>query len=51
VLLDRGCRELPIHADYVGLAHATSPRDYVRVHLRETDGADTATVGQKEITR
>jgi pyrimidine operon attenuation protein/uracil phosphoribosyltransferase len=51
VLLDRGCRELPIHADYVGLAHSTSPRDYVRVRLRETDGADTATVGQKEITR
>jgi len=48
VLLDRGCRELPIQADFVGVAHATGPGDYVRVRLKETDGADTATVGKKE---
>jgi pyrimidine operon attenuation protein/uracil phosphoribosyltransferase len=51
VMLDRGCRELPIHADYVGLVHATAPGDYVRVRLAETDGADAATVGQKEDAR
>jgi pyrimidine operon attenuation protein/uracil phosphoribosyltransferase len=48
VLLDRGCRELPIQADFVGLAHPTGPGEYVRVRLEETDGADTATVGKKE---
>jgi len=51
VLLDRGCRELPIQADYVGLVHPTAPGDYVRVRLQETDGADAATVGQKEAAR
>jgi pyrimidine operon attenuation protein/uracil phosphoribosyltransferase len=48
VLLDRGCRELPIEADFVGLVHPTAPGDYVRVRLAETDGTDSATVGQKE---
>lgn len=48
VLLDRGCRELPIQADFIGLVHATGPGDYVRVRLEETDGADVATVGKKE---
>ncbi len=48
VLLDRGCRELPIHADHVGLVHHTGPGDYVRVRLLETDGIESATVGKKE---
>jgi pyrimidine operon attenuation protein/uracil phosphoribosyltransferase len=51
VLLDRGCRELPIQADYVGLVHPTPPGDYVRVRLAETDGADSAAVGRKEAVR
>lgn len=51
VLLDRGCRELPIQADFVGLVHATPPGEYVRVRFAETDGADAATVGQKETAR
>jgi len=51
VLLDRGCRELPIHADYVGLTHPTTSGDYVRVRLQEIDGADTAIVGHKESIR
>jgi len=50
VLLDRGCRELPIQADYVGLAHATASGDYVRVRLQETDAVDAATIGRKEGT-
>ena len=51
VLLDRGCRELPIHADFIGLVRPTPPGDYVRVRLKETDGADTAVVGHKEASR
>jgi pyrimidine operon attenuation protein/uracil phosphoribosyltransferase len=51
VLLDRGCRELPIQADFVALRHPTAPGDYVRVRFAETDGADAATVGRKEVVR
>jgi pyrimidine operon attenuation protein/uracil phosphoribosyltransferase len=40
VLVDRGLRELPIHADFVGLAVKTSPRDGVQVRLEESDGED-----------
>ena len=40
VLVDRGHRELPIHADYVGQSVATSPKDGVQVRLTETDGDD-----------
>jgi len=37
VLVDRGLRELPIAADYVGLAVPTLPGERVRVRLRELD--------------
>jgi pyrimidine operon attenuation protein / uracil phosphoribosyltransferase len=40
VLVDRGHRELPIRADYVGKNIPTSRRDDVQVHLAETDGDD-----------
>jgi pyrimidine operon attenuation protein / uracil phosphoribosyltransferase len=40
VLLDRGHRELPIRADYVGKNIPTSRRDDVQVRLQETDGSD-----------
>ena len=40
VLVDRGNRELPIHADYVGLSVDPSPKDGVQVRLTETDGDD-----------
>jgi pyrimidine operon attenuation protein/uracil phosphoribosyltransferase len=40
VLVDRGHRELPIRADYVGKNLPTSPRERVRVSLTEVDGAD-----------
>jgi len=44
VLVDRGHRELPIKADYVGKNVPTSSRENVRVHLAETDGADEVAV-------
>jgi len=40
VLVDRGHRELPIRADYVGKNVPTSRRELVRVRLAEDDGAD-----------
>ncbi|KKM12904.1 bifunctional pyrimidine regulatory protein PyrR uracil phosphoribosyltransferase [Clostridiales bacterium PH28_bin88] len=40
VLVDRGHRELPIRADYVGKNVPTSRREVVAVHLEEVDGID-----------
>lgn len=40
VLVDRGLRELPIHADYVGLSVETTPAQRVDVLLRERDDRD-----------
>jgi pyrimidine operon attenuation protein/uracil phosphoribosyltransferase len=40
VLVDRGHRELPIKADYVGKNLPTSPEQSVHVRLLETDDAD-----------
>ncbi len=40
VLVDRGHRELPIKADYVGKNLPTSPTQSVQVRLTETDGRD-----------
>jgi len=40
VLVDRGHRELPIKADYVGKNVPTSRQESVQVHLRELDGVD-----------
>ncbi len=40
VLVDRGHRELPIKADYVGKNVPTSSSQSVQVHLMETDGRD-----------
>ena len=40
VLVDRGWRELPIHADYVGAAVTTTNEQTVKVHLTEEDGED-----------
>ena len=44
VLVDRGHRELPIRADYVGKNLPTSLTERVRVLLRETDGEDSVTI-------
>jgi pyrimidine operon attenuation protein/uracil phosphoribosyltransferase len=44
VLVDRGHRELPIRADYVGKNLPTSMSERVRVQLSEIDGRDAVTV-------
>ena len=40
VLIDRGHRELPVRADYVGKFLPTSKREIVQVHLKEIDETD-----------
>lgn len=40
VLVDRGHRELPIKADYVGKNLPTAPEESVQVCLQESDGRD-----------
>jgi pyrimidine operon attenuation protein/uracil phosphoribosyltransferase len=44
VLVDRGHRELPIRADYVGKNMPTAPTETVHVALREYDDRDAVTV-------
>src|SRR4051812_15985067 len=44
VLVDRGHRELPIRADYVGKNLPTSVAERVHVLLEETDGEDSVTI-------
>ena len=47
ILVDRGHRELPIRADYVGKNVPTAPHERVLVKLEETDGEDgVITVGE-----
>ncbi len=48
VLVDRGHRELPIRADYVGKNLPTSRAQSVRVRLAETDGVDEVLVTEGE---
>jgi len=48
VLVDRGHRELPIKADYVGKNVPTSLKETVTVRLTETDGADEVSVSQMQ---
>jgi pyrimidine operon attenuation protein/uracil phosphoribosyltransferase len=44
VLCDRGGRELPIHADHVGVTVETAANEVVKVLLREVDGVDRVVV-------
>jgi pyrimidine operon attenuation protein / uracil phosphoribosyltransferase len=44
VLIDRGHRELPIKADFVGKNVPTSLRERVNVQLRELGGPDIVTL-------
>ena len=48
VLVDRGHRELPIRADFVGKNVPTRMDEEVRVLLSEVDGEDAVAVGAKE---
>ncbi|UGQ13065.1 bifunctional pyr operon transcriptional regulator/uracil phosphoribosyltransferase PyrR [Yinghuangia sp. ASG 101] len=47
VLVDRGHRELPIRADYVGKNLPTSLREKVQVLLEEHDGRDAVLLGTR----
>ncbi|GMV22018.1 MAG: bifunctional pyr operon transcriptional regulator/uracil phosphoribosyltransferase PyrR [Vicinamibacterales bacterium] len=49
-LVDRGHRELPIRADYVGRNVPTSRQQTVQVHLTEIDGRDEVEVHDLEVT-
>ena len=44
VLVDRGHRELPIRADYVGKNIPTSIYEEIKVYVKEVDGEDKVTV-------
>jgi pyrimidine operon attenuation protein/uracil phosphoribosyltransferase len=46
VLVDRGHRELPIKADYVGKNLPTAPSESVQVRLQEIDGQDEVLLEQ-----
>jgi pyrimidine operon attenuation protein/uracil phosphoribosyltransferase len=46
VLVDRGHRELPLRADYVGKNLPTAHREKVRVQLAEIDGEDSVLLGE-----
>ncbi|MCY0898565.1 MAG: bifunctional pyr operon transcriptional regulator/uracil phosphoribosyltransferase PyrR [Firmicutes bacterium] len=48
VLVDRGHRELPIRADYVGKNIPTARSEKVRVRLTELDGVDEVSVVKEE---
>ncbi|MDH6708626.1 pyrimidine operon attenuation protein/uracil phosphoribosyltransferase [Kitasatospora sp. MAA19] len=50
VLVDRGHRELPIRADYVGKNLPTSLREAVQVRLSDSDGVDAVLVGDRDYT-
>ncbi len=45
VLIDRGERELPIRADYVGKVMEVPPDRRVQVYLKERDGRDEVVLG------
>jgi pyrimidine operon attenuation protein/uracil phosphoribosyltransferase len=48
VLVDRGHRELPIRADYVGKNLPTAGDEKVKLSLVETDGVDMVEIGEEE---
>lgn len=48
VLVDRGHRELPIRADYVGKNLPTSTAERVSVTLSESDGHDSVDIADRE---
>ena len=46
VLVDRGHRELPIRADYVGKNVPTSKNEFISVKLSEIDDEDSVTINE-----
>lgn len=49
VLIDRGHKELPIRADFVGKNIPTSKEEVVGVKIQEIDGEDSVKIYQKEV--
>ncbi|MCM8765254.1 MAG: bifunctional pyr operon transcriptional regulator/uracil phosphoribosyltransferase PyrR [Candidatus Omnitrophica bacterium] len=47
VLIDRGHRELPIRADYVGKNVPTSLKENINVKLKEVDGIDEVVIEER----
>lgn len=47
VLVDRGHRELPIHADFVGKVLPTAKEEQVKVFLQDPDGRDAVELIKK----
>ena len=48
VLVDRGHRELPIRADYIGKNLPTSREETVKVLVQERDGEDKVIILEEE---
>ncbi len=46
ILVDRGGRELPIQADYVGLTTTVRSHEHIQVMLQENDGRDAVVLEQ-----
>jgi pyrimidine operon attenuation protein/uracil phosphoribosyltransferase len=51
VLIDRGHRELPIRADYIGKNVPTALKETVQVRLQEVDGKDDVVILEQENLR
>ena len=47
VLIDRGHRELPIAADYVGKNIPTARKEWIEVALKEQDGIDRVSIAEE----
>ena len=48
VLVDRGHRELPVRADFVGKNIPTAHSEVIRVRVKEIDGEDLVEIGEGE---
>ena len=48
ILVDRGHKELPIRADYVGKNYPTSMNEHIHVHVEEVDDEDTVLLMEYE---
>jgi pyrimidine operon attenuation protein/uracil phosphoribosyltransferase len=51
VLIDRGHRELPFKADFIGKNVPTSRSEQVNVRLKEIDGVDQVTISDRAAAR
>ncbi|NWF87953.1 MAG: bifunctional pyr operon transcriptional regulator/uracil phosphoribosyltransferase PyrR [Ignavibacteriaceae bacterium] len=51
VLVDRGHRELPIRADYIGKSIPTSNKEEIKVKMKEIDGEDAIYLMEESIIK